>query len=534
MNKALFKKQMMEIFSWVYQDKKSGKNRSKSGVIGYIVLYLVLFVFLGVMFFTVAAALCEPLVQAGLGWLYFALMGLIAVALGVFGSVFNTYAGLYQAKDNDLLLAMPIPPARILTVRLSGVFAMGLMYELIVMIPALIVWFATAPVTLFGVVFSLLIPLLLAVLILVLSAILGWVIALVSSRLGGKSIKSILTVCLSLVFIAVYYYCYARAYSILQSILADPKALGDRIRSILFPFYHMGLAAEGNPLSMLIFTLVAMALFGIVYLVLSCSFLKLATTNRGAPKAIYKQRRTSERTVDQALLGKEWRRFLNSSGYMLNCGLGVVIMVIAAVALLIKQSAVREMLLAVFPGGESLICLLAAAAVCLLCTMNNITAPSVSLEGKNLWLLQAFPVPAKKVLTAKLRLHLILTLIPAAVLLAAVEWVLKPPVGLAVMLPVTVAAFVLWSAAFGLFLNLKMPNLSWTSEIVPIKQSMSVMVALFGGWAAIMLLALLYWAVSSFMSPLVFLICIAGFLLAAAALLLRWIWTKGAQIWDTL
>ena len=37
-----------------------------------------------------------------------ALMGLLAVFLGAFGSVFNTYSGLYLAKDNDLLLSMPM------------------------------------------------------------------------------------------------------------------------------------------------------------------------------------------------------------------------------------------------------------------------------------------------------------------------------------------------------------------------------------------------------------------------------------------
>lgn len=43
-------------------------------------------------------------------------------------------SSLYQAKDNDMLLSMPIPTSRILLVRLSGVYAMGLMYELIDML----------------------------------------------------------------------------------------------------------------------------------------------------------------------------------------------------------------------------------------------------------------------------------------------------------------------------------------------------------------------------------------------------------------
>lgn len=46
---------------------------------------------------------------------------------------FNTFSTLYQAKDNDLLFAMPITERSVLTARLSGVYAMGLMYELFVL-----------------------------------------------------------------------------------------------------------------------------------------------------------------------------------------------------------------------------------------------------------------------------------------------------------------------------------------------------------------------------------------------------------------
>lgn len=82
-----------------------------------------------------------------MGWLYWCLMGLIALFMGVFDSVFNTYSLLYQAKDNDLLLSMPIPVSYLLLMRLSGVYAMGLLYELIVMIPTVLVWLLHAPFT---------------------------------------------------------------------------------------------------------------------------------------------------------------------------------------------------------------------------------------------------------------------------------------------------------------------------------------------------------------------------------------------------
>ena len=124
MLKALFKKQMLEMNAWLFQDKKTGKRRSKGGIVGYALLYLFVFGVLFFMFYNVASMLCEPLMRAGMGWLYLSIMGLMAVLLGVFGSVFSTYQSLYRAKDNELLLSLPIRPSHILAVRLFGGLSM--------------------------------------------------------------------------------------------------------------------------------------------------------------------------------------------------------------------------------------------------------------------------------------------------------------------------------------------------------------------------------------------------------------------------
>lgn len=531
MTKALFKKQMMEVFSWIYRDRKSGKNRSKNGIIGYVLLYLIIFGFLGSVFYKVADMLCAPLAAVNLGWLYFAIMGLLSVALGVFGSVFNTYSSLYLAKDNDLLLAMPIPSGKILVVRLLGVYAMGLMYELIVVIPAIIVFFLNASLNPWGVVFTLLIPFVLSVFVLTLSCILGWVVALLSRRLKNKNI---VTVVLSLAFIAAYYYAYSKAYSMLQSILMNPQIVGDKVRSILYPFYHLGLAAEGKAVSMLIFTAIIAVLFGVVYLALSRSLVKLAIANRGTAKVKYKERTVKAGSVGGALFRKELKHFLGSPTYMLNCGLGIVILLVAAVALLIKADAVAEVLTVMFAGYEDFIPLLAVAAVCMMTSMNDITAPSVSLEGKNLWLVQVLPVSAWQVLKAKLKLHLILTLVPALVLAVCVDIVLQFSPAFAVLVPVITALLVLLMGLVGLFLNLKMPNLNWTNEVVPVKQSMSVMLTLFGGWAVVLALGGLYLAVMRFVGPLLYLVCVAALLLLVDVILLHWLRTRGTRIFETL
>lgn len=529
MTKALFKKQIMEVFSWLYKDRKTGKLRSAQGIITYAILYLVIFASLGFVFYGVADMLCEPLVTLGMGWIYWCLMGLIGVFLGVFGSVFSTYSSLYCAKDNDLLLSLPIPVSKILLVRLFGVYTMGLMYELIVMVPTVIVRFIKAPISPVGTVCAVLIPFVLSIFVLVLSAVLGWVVALISGKLKNKNI---ITVFISLAFITAYYYVYAKAYSMLQMLLQNVDTVSEKIKLILYPLYQMGLAAEGSLLSMLIFVAIIGALFLIVYFVLSHSFIGLATVNKGNSKTQYKNKKQKVKSVGGALFQKEVRRFLGSANYMLNCGLGILFMPIVAVLLFWKADVVREVLN--IPLLQKYISLLAVASVCMIATMNDITAPSVSLEGKNIWIVQSFPILSRQVLAAKLKLHLILTVVPAIPLIIAVELLIKPDLAFAVLIPIAVLSFIVLMASLGLFINLKMPNLNWTNEIVPIKQSLSVMIALFGGWVIIIAFSVLYVLLESFLKPLIYLLLVCALIIVFCFVLIRWIFTKGSEIFSRL
>ena len=91
MLKILLKKQMAEVFRSYFYDAKKNKARSKAAVSAYIVLFVVIMLgVLGGMFTLLALSMSAPMAAAGMDWLYFALMGLLAILLGSFGSVFNT------------------------------------------------------------------------------------------------------------------------------------------------------------------------------------------------------------------------------------------------------------------------------------------------------------------------------------------------------------------------------------------------------------------------------------------------------------
>ena len=151
---ALLKKQLQEIFRSYFYNAKQGKARSRVSTVGYFAFFAVLMVgVLGGMFTYLAHSLCAPFAAAGMEWLYFTIMAMVAIVLGAFGSVFNTYSSLYLAKDNDLLLSMPIPVRTILLSRLLSVYLMGLLYSGVVLLPAMIVYWVTvsaAPAALAG------------------------------------------------------------------------------------------------------------------------------------------------------------------------------------------------------------------------------------------------------------------------------------------------------------------------------------------------------------------------------------------------
>ncbi len=531
MIRVLLKKQMLEVFAWTYQDKKTGKHRTKKGRIQFGVLYGLIVCTLMGLFFSVAAMLCGPLVEADFGWLYMAIMNLLAVSLGVFGSVFDTFSTLYQAKDNELLLAMPIPTRVILVARLFGVFVMGVMYELFVMVPAIFVYWFHAPLNFWVVIFCLLLPLVSSLFVLALSCVIGMVLAVVNQYFKRRKL---LTVVVALCLMAGYYYCCGNFQAIINEIVHHPEETGAKMKSFAYPLYLAGRAAEGRVGAMGLLCLLAVIICSVVYGVLHASFLRLATSKKGAPRVKYREKKVVCHSPDRALLDKEFRRFLGSATYMLNCGLGIVLMLGAAVALLIRQERVRETVFEALGEGNALIPLIAVAIICMTSTMNDMTAPSVSLEGKNIWMVQVLPVSGWQVLRAKLGMHMILTMIPVLALTASVEMVFQPSFLWNLVMPVAVTLHVLLMAMFGLVCNLQMPNLNWTSEMIPIKQGFSVIFVLLSGWCLVGGLSLAYFFLHRLLSPMQYLLVLIVVMLIADVVLWRWLKTRGSQIVESL
>ena len=102
--------------------------------------------------------------------------------------------------------------------------------------------------------------------------------------------------------------------------------------------------------------------------------------------------------------------------------------------------------------------------------------------------MQSLPVEPWRIFRAKIRMQLLLTGLP--LLLCIVCMVAVYPIHLTqlLMLLLFAGSYVLLMALVGLFLGVKMPTLTWTNEIVLIKQGAPVMIILFGGFGYMVLL----------------------------------------------
>lgn len=493
MLKALLRKQWLQWFSFFLIDKRNGKKRSVFQLILYALLFLYLFGVLAGGAYWTCSKLYPALHVLGMDWLYFTLSGLAAIILGLFLSLFSAFSGLYQAKDNDLLFSMPIPPRLILFSRMLNCYLMGLLPMALVLVPALIAGFRLGTPTACSIVFSLLLVFILGFLVLVFACLLGWVVALVSRHVRHKNL---VTVVLSLAFMGLYFYGYSMTSELFRSLMDNIAAVSENIRGYLYPFFLMGKAFEGDPVSMLLFTALTAALFGLTYWAIARSFLKLsiAKGKQGKRKA-YKESSLTSTSPERALMRKELRRLLSSPTYLLNGALGAITCCAGTVVMLFKMGHLRELLQSMdSPELHAILPLALAGALAALSSMNMLSASSISMEGKNFWILRTLPVSTWKILKAKWRFHMLITLVPLCMLYLITVIACRIPWAESLMILLFFSCFAGYNASMGLNSNLRRPNLLWTNETAAVKENFGSLLCLYAEWGILLLCGVIYFA----------------------------------------
>lgn len=156
MLKALVKSRFASMFSSMFRSRRVKQKRGPliKALIGLFTVYIIFMLLLSVG--SMFGVVLPPLRAAGLDWLYFALAAVLTFGITFISGIFMTQSELYEATDNELLLAMPVPPRLILISRLLTLLVMEYFFEALIALPVAVVYWTSAPATPTGILFFIL------------------------------------------------------------------------------------------------------------------------------------------------------------------------------------------------------------------------------------------------------------------------------------------------------------------------------------------------------------------------------------------
>ena len=137
--RALLRVQMTALGMWMTRQTSTAKKKKRNfGTVGMTILWMFVGLSFMVMFGSVFGMLAEPFHAMGFDWLYMTLAFLMCSMFMLLGTVFLAKSMLFEAKDNALLLAMPIPPTIVLCARMISLYFMNLLWGSFVIVTALV------------------------------------------------------------------------------------------------------------------------------------------------------------------------------------------------------------------------------------------------------------------------------------------------------------------------------------------------------------------------------------------------------------
>lgn len=446
-------------------------------VMGILVLILVVYSFL-IGYGLSSAGLGEVVPSYGI-----AITGLIVL----FFTALKSNGVLFAYSEYDMLMALPIKTDTVIASRFLTMYVMNLFITAAVLIPMGIgyaVYHTPGPVFylewFLGILAAPLIPTTLA-------SLLGTLIIWFSSRFkyanAAVTIVSLLATIGILVLLTVLggmnpEFDMTRLYSISEVLLEQIHRLYPP--AILF---YDGVS-KGNAMAFAAFFIISLIWYYLFIKLLSPVYRKLNTALMTFhARSDFKMGKLKASSQLSALYKKELKRFFSSTIYCLNMGIGNVMAILTAAAcFFVGEDQLKDMLGSAQIWEMAVRCLpfVISTWIALSCS----TSVSLSLEGKSLWIIKSMPIDDITIYKSKILLNLSLQ-IPTALLTALLVNIrFTLPLPTRIFMFATPLAYALFTSLWGMFINLKMPDYTWTSETALIKQSMPAMAGIFGGMAA--------------------------------------------------
>lgn len=443
-------------------------------------LILFVFAYFGYMIYMMAKFIMSGFVILDISNMLLPLfMAILSVYL-LFTTIFRVNRTVFNAKDYSILLSLPIKKTTIISSKLMVLYFSNFVYTLIFMIPSYIAYIKVVNTDIIFHIFFFISLVFIPVVPTVIGSLIGTALTGISSKFKRKNLASVI---LSIVLMVGITALSSQADKLSVEAVAN---IGNSIMEKFNSYYpltkiYLGIV-NGKILSLILFVLISLALYQLFKYFVVMFFDKI-NSNLNSVTVVNKYKSSMIRVNGGfvSLYKKELKRYFASPMYVLNTGIGSIMLILMVAGYLIFGGAKIEALLEM-PGLSSAITLYGPIVFGAFCGLSCTTHSSISLEGKNFWILKTIPMSVKEIFLSKILVNL--TVILPAIFICSIFLVFKLHLSFITFLLLLFVPFMyaLFVSIFGLILNLIFPDFNWTNEIKVIKQSIpsfvSVMVGL--------------------------------------------------------
>lgn len=471
-----------------FTKEKSKVERNKAIFLTVTIVFtMVMLLGMAVLYFELLA---KGLKEFGLLDILLVMGFIISSAMILFTSIYKAQGILFSFKDYDLLMSLPIKKSDILISKMAQLLAVNYFFSLFVLLPASIIYFKYSSISPLFFLNLLLVYLTLPLIPIVVSSIIAFGISYISSRLRYKNLIITLgTLGVVLVFLVLSF----KSNELVESFIANSASISEGILKIYPPaiLAVRGLA-NNNFIDILLFVILSVLVFAIFVLIFSKSFKTISSRlQESYKKANYKIKEMKSSTQLMALLKKEIKRYFASPIYVINTIIGPILLLGMSIASLFMGEDVLASILEVEIVKE-IIPIFLIVVVCGTLVLSCTTNSSISLEGKNLWILKSSPIKPIEVFKAKIALNLLL-IIPALLISDIIFAIsLKLSIIQVSWLIVISTIFSLVVPILGVIINLLFPKFNWVSETAVVKQGASVIIQMLTSAAIVAIPVLIF------------------------------------------
>ena len=487
----LIKAQLINFFP-INEMKEPGNKKQSSIVIASFGI-----ITLAIFFCVYNIMTAKTLVQVGQQELIPAYMVAVSSFSILFLTIVYSNGILFGSRDMETLLSLPLKSSDIISSKFMFMYLLNFLIGLIFMLPGGIVWGLNGGLNALQIILFFVSIIFVPLMPMCIAACMGIIIVAVSSYFKRRNVIALIV---SFAMIGIIGYI---AVSAMKSGNEDSiEIMLSKQITGLYPISGLFMQHQNFPMY------IGVGIFIVLSVVIFYIFVKIVSLKYGLlnylsiTRSRYYDTKNSNirKSIFLALYKKEMGRFLSSYMAVLNAGLGVILLCVFSIFLLFNS--VEQ--IGESSGIENINEYLSNFAPLFIASMLSLSCPAasaISLEGKNIWILQSSPVKVKMILNSKiavnLTLHLIGYMISIFVFTLKLDMNFIQIINL-IIVPICYSIFI---TVIGISLNKKYPNYEWESEMMVVKQSMPVIVSGFVGIIALITPILLNWFLNLSITP---------------------------------